>query len=31
MSIEQLRTLRSAIQAGDHPDLQGAWTPLLQS
>ena len=29
-TVTHIRTLRSDIEAGDHPYLQGAWTPLLE-
>ncbi|NDE42339.1 MAG: apocarotenoid-15,15'-oxygenase, partial [Betaproteobacteria bacterium] len=30
MSTEVIRQLAPLIEAGDHPYLQGAWTPLLE-
>jgi len=30
MSTELIRRLESDIEPGDHPYLQGAWTPLLE-
>jgi len=30
MTVEHIRTLHSDIDPGDHPYLQGAWTPLLE-
>ena len=30
MPTEHIRTLHSDITPGDHPYLQGAWTPLLE-
>ena len=30
MSTELIRRLETDIEPGDHPYLQGAWTPLLE-
>ena len=30
MTIDIVNTLTSDLEPGDHPYLQGAWTPLLE-